>query len=274
MDTLQKEIIATLGVKPTINPEEEIRTRVDFLKGFIRSNPSIKGFVLGISGGQDSSLSGKLAQTAVEELRAEGHEATFIAMRLPYGEQRDEADAQAALSFINPDKVLTFNIKATVDALKVTYDALGEGELSDYHKGNVKARARAVAQYAVAGANKMLVIGTDHAAEALAGFFTKYGDGAADVLPISGLTKGQGKELLKTLKAPELLYTKAPTADLLDNVVGQPDETELGITYEVMDAYLRGETIPDDQRMLIEGRYLMTEHKRHLPIAPMDDWMK
>jgi len=273
MTTLQQEIIATLGVKPVIDAKEEIRNRVDFLKSFVINNPAIKGFVLGISGGQDSSLAGKLAQLAVDELNAEGHTATFVAVRLPYGVQKDEADAQRALEFIKPTVSTVFNIKAAVDAFQAEYDNAGD-LLKDYHKGNIKARARMTAQYAIAGQNHLLVIGTDQAVEAVSGFFTKFGDGGADILPISGLTKGQGKVLLAELGAPEAIYTKVPTADLLDETVGQPDETELGITYEELDLYLEGKELPEAQMKLIEGRYLLTEHKRQAPITPFDTWMK
>lgn len=275
MTTLQEEIIATLGVKPIINIEEEIRERINFIKNFVTKNPAIKGYVLGISGGQDSTLTGKLTQLAVTELKNEGYEATFIAMRLPYGIQKDEEDAQLALNFIKPEKTLTFNIKPAVDAIEETYNQLpDEAKLTDYHKGNVKARQRMVAQYAVAGQNQLIVCGTDHYGEAVSGFWTLFGDGGVDILPIAGLTKGQGKELLKALGCPERLYTKAPTADLLDTVIGQPDETELGITYEVIDAYGRGEKVSPEDQEKIEARYLKTEHKRHLPITPFDEWIK
>ncbi len=110
----QKQIIATLEVKPKINAEEEIRNRIDFLKNFTKANGTL-GFVLGISGGQDSSLAGRLAQIAVEELRREKYPASFTAVRLPYGTQTDEEDAQRALKFIRPDRNKTYNIQPVVD---------------------------------------------------------------------------------------------------------------------------------------------------------------
>lgn len=226
----QMEIIQALNVKPEINTKKEIRNRIDFLKAYCLK-AGAKGFVLGISGGQDSTLAGRLSQLAAEELRAEGYEAKFYAVRLPYGTQKDEEDAQEALSFIKPDQTFVFNIKDPITAFIKTYtNATGE-TLADYHKGNVKARVRMVAQYAIAGEKQCLVIGTDHAAEAVTGFFTKFGDGGADILPLTGLTKEQGRELLKELNAPEQLYLKTPTADLLDNKPQQADETELGIEY-------------------------------------------
>lgn len=272
---LQQHIIEVLGVKPDIDPEEEIRTRIDFLKEFTLRT-GVKGFVLGISGGQDSALAGKLAQQAVNELNAENNtnEYTFIAMKLPYGVQKDANDVETVLAWIQPTETITFNIKDTVDAFADTYEKATGKPIADYHKGNVKARERMVAQYAVAGANKLVVIGTDQAVEAVSGFFTKQGDGAADILPISGLNKEQGRELLRKLDVPTTIITKAPTADLLDNVPGQADETELGVTYEVLDAYLEGKETADVFTEQIETRYLNTEHKRQLPITPNDTWWK
>jgi NAD+ synthase len=269
---LQAEIIATLGVKPVIDVEQEIRARVNFLKEFTK-HAGTKGFVLGISGGQDSSLAGKLAQTAAEELRADSYDATFTAVRLPYGVQKDEDDAQLALAFIKPDNSIVFNIKEPVDAFQQEY-LTSTAIMTDFTKGNVKARSRMIAQYAIAGQNNLLVIGTDHAAEAVSGFFTKFGDGGADILPLSGLTKRQGKALLKALNAHEGIYMKVPTADLLDNIAAQPDETELGITYDELDNYLEGKDVSDDAATAIETRYLKTEHKRQNPVTPFDAWWK
>lgn len=273
MRSLQQKIMKDLNVQSEINAKEEIEKRVQFLKDYVKKSKA-KGFVLGISGGQDSSLAGKLAQMAVEQLRKEGYDATFIAVRLPYGVQADEADAKRALEFIKADKEYVFNVKTPVDGVKEVFDAMSETSLSDYHKGNVKARMRMIAQYAIGGQENLLVIGTDHAAEAVTGFFTKYGDGGADVLPLTGLSKRQGKQLLKELNAEETIYLKVPTADLLDNKPGQADETELGITYDQLDDYLEGKEVSQDVAEKIEARYLMTEHKRQVPASMFDDWWK
>ncbi|MGP6149393.1 ammonia-dependent NAD(+) synthetase [Priestia flexa] len=271
--TIQQQIMKELNVSPTITSSEEVRKRVDFLKTYVKTAHA-KGLVLGISGGQDSSLAGRLAQLAVEELRKEGYEAKFIAVRLPYGVQKDEDDAQASLDFIKPDETITFNIEKTVTSFSQTFNEAAGHELGDFHKGNVKARVRMITQYAIGGEHGLLVIGTDHAAEAVTGFFTKYGDGGADVLPLSGLTKRQGKELLKELGADKRLYEKVPTADLLDNKPGQADETELGIKYDELDDYLEGKEVAPEVAEKIEKRYRMTEHKRQLPATIFDTWWK
>ena len=272
---LQKEIIKELGVKPTIDPKAEIRVSIDFLKAYLKKHPFLKTFVLGISGGQDSTLAGRLAQLTMEEMREEtkDEDYQFIAVRLPYGEQVDEEDAKAALDFIKPDVSLRVNIKPAVDA-EVT--VLGEAsvEISDFNKGNIKARQRMITQYAIAGERTGAVLGTDHAAENITGFFTKFGDGGADILPLFRLNKRQGKQLLKELNAPEKLYTKIPTADLEDGKPLIADEVALGVTYDEIDDYLEGREIPVDAQEKIEAWWNKTQHKRHLPISVFDDFWK
>ncbi|WP_218848096.1 ammonia-dependent NAD(+) synthetase [Microbacterium esteraromaticum] len=270
---MQQQIAADLGVRPEIDPATEADARIGFLVDYLRASGA-KGFVLGISGGQDSTLAGRLAQLAVERVRADGGAASFLAVRLPYREQHDAADAEAALDFIAADRSIEVNIHRGVDAVEADIEHAFDSSITDFNRGNIKARIRMVAQYALAGHDGMLVIGTDHAAEAVTGFFTKFGDGAADVLPLSGLTKRQGRALLQHLGSPERLYLKVPTADLLDGQPGRADEHELGITYEQIDTYLEGGEVPADVAARIEAKYLGSRHKRHLPVAPHDTWWR
>lgn len=266
MDNLQSTIIEDLGVRPEIDRAQEIAQRTAFLKDYLGA-AGLKGYVLGISGGQDSLLAGLLAKRAVEARRQDGYEASFHAVLLPYGEQADADDAREACEFIQPDFVHELNIKEPTDAMAEAFlKATGE-EISDFDKGNIKARMRMAAQYALAGTYGLLVIGTDHAAEAVTGFFTKFGDGGADLTPLAGLTKRQGKELLKALGAPAKFYTKRPTADLLDGRPGRPDEDELGISYQLIDEYLEGRPVGPAIAAKLEQRYLSTQHKREVPVA-------
>ncbi|HEM6011682.1 TPA: ammonia-dependent NAD(+) synthetase [Streptococcus suis] len=273
--TLQETIIKELGVKSHIDPKEEIRRSIDFLKDYLKKHPFLKTYVLGISGGQDSTLAGRLAQLTMEEMRAETGDDSyqFIAIRLPYGVQADESDAQAALAFIQPDVSLIINIKESTDAMVAAVNANGLA-MSDFNKGNAKARMRMIAQYAIAGERKGAVIGTDHAAENITGFFTKHGDGGADILPLFRLNKRQGKQLLAALGADEKLYLKVPTADLEEDKPGLADEVALGVTYNQIDDYLEGKTIDPQSQTIIEGWWNKTAHKRHLPITIFDDFWK
>lgn len=266
MKETQQRIIEELGVKPAIDAADEVQARTEFLTNKL-AETGARGYVLGISGGQDSLLAGILAQRAVERVRAEGGDATFTAVLLPYAEQRDRQDAVLACDTIVPDQITDFNIQLPVDAFSAAFkEARGNG-LADFDKGNVKARVRMIAQYAIARESGLLVIGTDHAAEAVTGFFTKFGDGAADILPLAGLNKRQGRKILEYLGVPEVFTTKAPTADLLDKKPRQSDETELGITYNTLDDYLEGKEVDPEIAQKIEARYETTEHKRNPPIA-------
>lgn len=266
----QRQIIAELGVKPEIDPQYEIQSRTNFLANEL-GRTGMNGLVLGISGGQDSLLAGLLAQRAVEKRREQGFDATFRAVLLPYGNQADRDDALLAIDTIKPDHVHDLNIKAATDGMTEAFLAAEGRPVTDFNKGNVKARERMTAQYLYSGEyDGLLVVGTDHAAEAVTGFFTKYGDGGADVLPLSGLNKRQGKALLRQVGAPAVFITKAPTADLLDENPGQTDEYELGIPIDTIDDYLEAKIIDEKIAEKIEAKFDATQHKRNLPVAYTD----
>ena len=275
MRPLQKEIIKYEHVLPEIDPQKEVRRSVDFLKDYLKENTFLKSYVLGISGGQDSTLAGKLCQMAISEMREETGDNSyqFIAVRLPYGVQADAQDAADAVAFQKPDQDLTVNIKPAVDALVASLNEARQ-EITDFNKGNIKARERMVVQYAIAGAHNGAVVGTDHAAENFSGFYTKYGDGAADLTPLFRLDKRQGKQMLKLLNCPEHLYQKAPTADLEENKPGLPDETALGVSYKDVDDYLEGRTVSELAAQKIESLWRKSEHKRHLPVTVFDDFYR
>jgi NAD+ synthase len=275
MRTLQKQIMEEMKVAASIDPRAEIRVSIDFLKSYLRKHPFLKGFVLGLSGGQDSTLTGKLAQLAVTELNKEIKESQykFYAVRLPYGIQADESDCQEAIRFIEPDHIFTVNIKPAVEASVESLNLAGI-HLNDFVKGNEKARERMKVQYSIAGMLNLAVLGTDHSAEAVTGFYTKYGDGGADLTPIFRLNKRQGKMLLKELGCPENLYTKTPTADLEENRPQLSDEQALGVTYKEIDDYLEGMSVSEQAAGQIETWYLKSQHKRHLPITVFDDFWK
>jgi NAD+ synthase len=273
--TRQRAIIAELKVPPTFDADAEIESRVAFLADYLEA-VKLHVYVLGISGGVDSSAAGRLAQLAVERLRGKGLNARFIAMRLPYGEQRDEADAQRALDFIKPDETLVVDIKPAADAMLASLNVSGARYMDEKHEdfvlGNIKARQRMIAQYAVASARVGVVIGTDHAAESLMGFFTKYGDGGADILPLYGLNKRRVRSLARAMGASQEVCMKVPTADLETLTPLKPDEDSYGITYENIDDFLEGKPVPGVVYTTIYRFYDATHHKRVLPITLHDDW--
>lgn len=268
-----------MRVQPSIDPHFEITRRVDFIKRKLREAHS-QALVLGISGGVDSTTCGRLAQLAINELNAEQDtdRYQFIAVRLPYGEQQDEDEAQQALAFIQPTHSVSVNIKTGVDGLHAaTHNALDGTNLLpadpakiDFVKGNVKARARMVAQYEIAGYVGGLVLGTDHSAENITGFYTKFGDGACDLAPLFGLNKRQIRLLAHTLGAPELLVKKIPIADLEELAPQKTDEDALHLSYDQIDDFLEGKPVDKDVAQRLVKIYQATQHKRR-PIPTIYD---
>ena len=268
---LQLHIRLALGVGDTFDAQAELTRRVDFLAELLRSTGA-RVLVLGISGGVDSLTAGCLSQCAVRQVRAAGGDARFVAMRLPYGTQLDEADAQACLQVIQPDELLTVDVKPAADAMLASVQAAGQvfrdAAQQDFIHGNIKARERMVAQYAVAGAWGGLVVGTDHAAESLMGFFTKFGDGAADATPLAGLNKRRVRAIAALLGAPDSLVHKVPTADLELLRPLKPDEDAFGVSYTQIDDFLEGKEVSSEIFDVIVSTWRRSAHKRALPIAP------
>lgn len=262
--SLQQDIIARLGVKPVIDVDAEIRRRVDFLKQYVLDSRTT-GLLIAISGGVDSAVATGLCKMATDELTKEtGRDYMTLGVFQPYGEQADIADSYSVAEAFGLTHKAETNIEQAVDeiAIEVEYSFKSLGmsrHLSRGGKGNVKARTRMVMQYALAFDLNLLVVGTDHASEAITGFFTKYGDGAVDITPLSSLNKRQVRALAARLGVPQPILDKAPTAGLWD---GQTDEAELGITYEDNSDYLEGKEIDPAAREKLEKQYLKTEHKR------------
>ncbi|WP_026377010.1 ammonia-dependent NAD(+) synthetase [Aestuariibacter salexigens] len=274
----KQAVIEEMRVLPTIDVEFEISRRVNFIKSHLKAS-GLNSLVLGISGGIDSCTLGRLAQLAVDELNQEHHEKyQFIAVRLPYNVQADEEDAQKSIDFIRPTKAVSVNVQPGADAIHdVTCAALADiGALTndagkqDFVKGNTKARTRMVIQYEIAGLVDGLVLGTDHSAENITGFYTKYGDGACDLAPLFGLSKRQVRQIAEHLGAPSKIITKAPTADLESLDPQKADEQALGLTYDQIDDFLEGKPVADEVSEKLLYIYKRTQHKR-VPIPTIYD---
>ncbi|WP_336773825.1 ammonia-dependent NAD(+) synthetase [Paenibacillus sp. MMO-58] len=262
--SLQQEIIERFGVQPEIDPAAEIRKRVDFLKEYVKKSGTT-GLLIAISGGIDSAVTTGLCKMATDELSAEtGREYMTLGVFQPYGEQVDIEDSYATAEAFQLKHKVETNIGEAVDEIALETEhalkAIGiHRHLSRGGKGNVKARTRMVVQYALAFDLNLLVVGTDHASEAITGFFTKWGDGAVDITPLSSLNKRQVRQLASVLGVPQSILDKAPTAGLWE---GQTDESELGILYDENSAYLEGKEIGAEAKAKLEKKYLRTEHKR------------
>ena len=271
-------VIEQMRVLPKIDVNYEVERRVNFIKSQLISS-GMTVLVLGISGGVDSCTLGRLSQLAVNQLNQEYQKNyQFIAVRLPYNVQADEADAQASIDFIQPSQHIAVNIQPGVDAIdqqtRLALDAAGlltvNESKCDFVKGNVKARTRMVTQYQVAGLLDGLVLGTDHSAENITGFYTKYGDGACDLAPLFGLNKRQVRQVAEFLGAPRNIIYKAPTADLETLVPQKSDEQALGMSYDQIDDFLEGKVVADNIAEKLVAIFEKTQHKR-VPIPTIYD---
>lgn len=230
---------------------------IEWLETERRDFYRMDGYVLGVSGGVDSAVAAHLlARTG----------APVYALILPAGVQDDLADAHLVLHSagivgeVLPIADLYAGLQETL------YPALASGEVDEkVLRGNMQARLRMICLFSVAQSRRALVVGTDNAAEWLMGYFTKFGDGAADVTPLIHLRKEEIYELAQILGVPESIMHKAPSAGLWQ---GQTDEDEMGIRYAEIDAYLRGEAVSSQARERIDYWHNRSHHKRQMPRQP------
>lgn len=205
-----------------------------------------KGVIIGMSGGVDSSVVSALGKEAFPE--------NSLGVYLPIGKMgQDLEDAKAVAETIKI-KTVTVDLTAAFEAT-----AAATGVQTKLATANIKPRLRMAALYALAQEHGYLVLGTDNAAEWILGYFTKYGDGGVDLLPIVHLLKGEVKQMARELGLPSVVYTKAPTAALWD---GQTDEAELGFSYDEADKWIDNKEVVADIKAKIERQVAVTNHKR------------
>ena len=231
-----------------------------FLKNYLDNN-GMNCYVLGVSGGVDSSLCAALAKNAV------GREKLHCLI-IPIDSAKEDVDD--ALTLVK-DLDLKYDI---IDASETFHSYVRDFqkngiELDRSTLGNLKARMRMSILYAIAQKERGLVIGTDNADERCVGYFTKYGDGACDILPIAHLVKAEVVEASKILGIRTSLAERVPTAGLYE---GQTDEKEMGVSYKDLDAYVLGKEVNETAKKRIQYLEKISEHKRN-PI-PMPEEFK
>lgn len=230
--------------------QEEFNARVMFIR-LLLARSGMDGIVYGNSGGKDSALVGILCKAACENT---------VGIIMPCGSMRNyEQDAVDAKTVAEQYHIET----RTVDLSPVRNAAIAQlasaAKLNQQALTNLAPRLRMMTVYAVAAAENRLVAGTGNRSESYVGYFTKWGDGAHDFNPIADLTVTEIYEFLRFLKAPACIIEKAPSAGLFD---GQTDESEMGFTYKMLDAYLMGQDVPPDVKERIDRMHQRSEHKR------------
>ncbi|HET7581030.1 MAG TPA: NAD(+) synthase [Bacillales bacterium] len=244
--------------------EKQIEKLVNWLQEQVHES-GLNGALVGISGGIDSAV--------VTHLIKRAFPVHSLGVIMPCKSNPD--DQKHALAVVE-----SAGIDHVVVDLSDTHEFLFNGieaalkdknnwnqEAARLGDGNLRARLRMSTLYAVANNYGYLVAGTDNAAEWHTGYFTKYGDGGVDLVPLVHFTKGQVYEMAKTLGVPDEVIDKKPSAGLWE---GQTDENEMGTTYNKIDDYLQGKEIPEKDRKVIETLHAKTAHKRRLAAAPPD----
>lgn len=237
--------------------EQRITTAVEWLREQVKKSGT-KGLVVGLSGGVDSAVVAGLCKKAFPD--------RSIGVIMPANS--NPVDREDAILIAKSYDLKHIEVEITEPHQQIIKGVQNALEHEGYSfeerlsQGNLKARMRMATLYTVANALNYLVVGTDNAPESYTGYFTKYGDGGVDILPIQSLTKTEVRAWAAKLGLPESIVNRVPTAGLWQ---GQTDEQEMGITYDSIDRYLLGEETPSEIVEKIEKLHRQSEHKRHLP---------
>jgi len=246
-----------------IYSREETRKQIEKCIDWIRevvTKANCKGVLVGLSGGIDSAVVANLLVRAFPE--------NSLGVILPVDSSNEDAEHANKVATgcnlrsiaIDLSEEKNSILNKTTEALDVIHASVhGNRKLSD---GNLRARLRMATLYAIANEMNYLVVGTDNKAELYTGYFTKYGDGGVDILPLASLLKKEVFQWGEYLGVPEEIIQKKPSAGLWE---GQSDEKEMGISYEKIDRYLIGKEIPEKDELLLKKLHVTTEHKRKMP---------
>lgn len=240
--------------------EQKIRKTVEWLREQVAQSHT-RGLILGISGGIDSAVVGFLIKMACPD--------NSLGVIMPI--KSSEKDMEHAKELVEKADLTHMTLDLTqahslmLSTVKETMQDAWREDFARISDANTRARLRMTGLYTIANNLGYLVVGTDNAAEIYTGYFTKYGDGGVDVLPIAHLKKSEVYEWAEYLGVPQSILDKAPSADLWE---GQTDEIEMGTTYRFIDAFLDGQEVPEKDREVIERLHRNSEHKRHTASVP------
>lgn len=234
---------------------------IDYLVAWLKTevqNAGCKGVICGLSGGIDSAVVSLLMQKAFNE--------EHLTVIMPIASSKSSTDDALNHTIKHNLKTITFDLTDEYTLLSSKLEITNTLAFA-----NMKARLRMITLYALAQEHGYLVIGTDNACEWHTGYFTKFGDGGVDLVPLKHLLKSDVYEMGRILGVDESILSKAPTADLWSN---QTDEEELQVTYAQLDSYLLGEEIEQSAKARIEHLHAISMHKRTVATAPEKQFRK
>lgn len=238
--------------------KKEIEQRCSFIRTTVVDNAKANGVIIGLSGGKDSILSSILALKAGVEV---------FGVIMPCGNRKsDEDDAKRYAEMFGIEYTL-IDLRQAFDEMLHSITSQSDISPSDLAAINIKPRLRMITLYSLAQTKNYLVLGTDNRSETLMGYFTKWGDGAADLMAISDLTVTEIYDCLKYIQETEgydlqRIINKAPSAGLFE---GQTDESEMGVTYKEIDEYILNGTTNEKALEIINTTFNKTKHKRCMP---------
>ncbi|WP_169733716.1 NAD(+) synthase [Mesoplasma syrphidae] len=238
----------------------KLENYLDYLVEFIQQTvkkANAKGVIVGISGGIDSAVVANLAKKAFPD--------NYLTVWMPINSSQEDFDCAEELIEKNNLKAVSVDLKATFEQFKTTINEINENSVLAL--ANAKARLRMTTLYTLAQTNEYLVLGTDNLNEWHMGYFTKFGDGGVDAVPIIHLLKSEVRAAAKILNVPTSIIERAPTAGLWE---GQTDEKEIGYSYEEIDQYLLGQNTNQGLKTRIDHLHKISEHKRNIAITPLE----
>lgn len=243
-----------------MNIEIKIQKIVEWLKEQGRA-AGAKGMLVGVSGGIDSAVVAHLIKMAYPD--------NSMGVIMPIHSSPEQlVDAEELIQSCGITRLYVDLSDINSQLLNEINSSMGELFNPDQERisdANMRARLRMTTLYTIANNLNYMVIGTDNAAEIYTGYFTKYGDGGVDLMPIAHLLKSEVYAWAEYLNVPSNIRSKAPSADLWE---GQTDEQEMGTSYAHIDGYLAGKIIPDKDLTTILNLHKKTEHKRNIPSRP------